>query len=117
MTATDPHGLHPTPPPEPQLGPGSTLAGRFSSFMSVGGALTPILTAILAFFAGGLIVLATGKDPISTYQAIFEGTGLQWLLPWTGNRATSAINLQQTLLLMVPLMLLGYAVAYAFRAG
>ncbi len=106
-----------TPPPEPQLGPGSTMAGRFGDFMRAGGPLTPVLTAMLAFFAGGLIVLATGKDPISTYQAIFEGTGLQWLLPWTGNRALSAVNLQQTLLLTVPLMLLGYAVAYAFRAG
>ena len=27
-------------------------------------------------------MLLTGHDPIATYQAIFEGTGLQWLLPW-----------------------------------
>jgi simple sugar transport system permease protein len=85
--------------------------------MRVGGVLTPVLTALLAFLAGGLIVLATGKNPISTYQAIFDGSGLQWLLPWTGDRTNSALNLQQTLILTTPLVLLGYAVAYAFRAG
>ena len=47
---------------------------------------------VIAFIAGGLIVLATGHNPLSTYQSIFNGTGLNWLFPWvTGaERATAA---------------------------
>jgi simple sugar transport system permease protein len=81
--------------------------------------VVPILTTLIAFIAGGLIVLATGHNPLSTYQSIFNGTGLNWLFPWvTGaERATAASNLQQTLLQTTPLILVGLAVAFAFRAG
>jgi general nucleoside transport system permease protein len=84
-----------------------------------GGALTPLLTTVLAFLVGGLVVLATGHAPLATYEAIFTGTGLAWLEPWVGGaeRQAAAINLQQTLLLATPLILCGLAVAYAFRAG
>ena len=79
----------------------------------------PILTAILAFIGGGLIVLATGHDPLTTYSSIFDGTGLNWLFPWVSgsDRATAAGNLQQTLIQATPLLLVGLAVAFAFRAG
>jgi simple sugar transport system permease protein len=81
--------------------------------------VVPVLTALLAFVIGGLVVLITGHDPIATYKAIFEGTGFQWLFPWvTGSdRTTAALNLQQTLILTTPLILTGLAVAFAFRAG
>ena len=74
---------------------------------------------LFAFFVGGLVVLVTGHNPIDTYKAIFDGTGLQWLFPWTtgDDRTTAAINLQQTLIITAPLILLGLAVGYAFRAG
>jgi simple sugar transport system permease protein len=64
-------------------------------------------------------VLATGHDPVSTYKAIFDGTGLNWLLPWTSadDRTTAAINLQQTLIATTPLIVCGLAVAFAFRCG
>jgi general nucleoside transport system permease protein len=83
------------------------------------GVIVPIITAVIAFIAGGLIVLATGHNPVSTYQSIFNGTGLNWLFPWVGGseRATAAGNLQQTLLQATPLLLVGLAVAFAFRAG
>jgi len=83
------------------------------------GVIVPIITAVIAFIAGGLIVLATGHNPLTTYQSIFNGTGLNWLFPWvTGSeRATAATNLQQTLLNATPLILVGLAVAFAFRAG
>jgi ABC-type uncharacterized transport system permease subunit len=83
------------------------------------GVTVPILTAVLAFIAGGLIVLATGHNPLSTYQSIFNGTGLNWLFPWVGGaeRATAAGNLQQTLISATPLILVGLAVSFAFRAG
>jgi ABC-type uncharacterized transport system permease subunit len=106
-------------PPDPDETPPTTWGARVTQHLDAGGILTPIITAVLAFFIGGLVVLATGEDPISTYRAIFDGTGLQWLFPWvTGDdRALAAINLQQTLLLTGPLILTGLAVALAFRAG
>jgi simple sugar transport system permease protein len=104
-------------------------------YQRAGGIITPLLTAVVAFLIGGLVILATtGKNPLSTYHAIFDGTGLNWFFhvgsysigvpfsdarvwfPWeTGS--LDAINLQQTLLVMTPLMLTGLAVAFAFRCG
>jgi general nucleoside transport system permease protein len=83
------------------------------------GVMVPIITTVIAFIAGGLIVLATGHNPFSTYRSIFNGTGLNWLFPWVSGseRALAAGNLQQTLLTATPLILVGLAVAFAFRAG
>jgi general nucleoside transport system permease protein len=115
-----------TPPDAPEGGgafePGTeptTVASRMAGGMRAAGIIAPILTVIVAFLAGGVVVAPTGNNPIDTYKAIFEGTGLQWLFPWTtgADRDTAAINLQQTLLIAGPLTLLGLAVAYAFRAG
>jgi general nucleoside transport system permease protein len=94
-------------------------AARLAAYVRGGGIVVPLLTAVLAFFIAGLVMLVTGNDPRATYQAIFEGTGLQWLFPWvTGDdRATAALNLQQTLIITTPLILTGLAVAFAFRAG
>jgi general nucleoside transport system permease protein len=87
--------------------------------MQGGGVVVPVLTAVLAFLVGGLVILVTGHNPISTYKAIFNGSGLNWLFPWvTGDdRSTAALNLQQTLILTTPLILTGLAVAFAFRCG
>ena len=62
---------------------------------------------------------ATGKDPIDTYKAIFDGTGLNWFFPWISeeDRTLAALNLQQTLIVTTPLILTGLAVAFAFRCG
>ncbi len=109
----------PSAQPEYDLGRGATVGSRLSTAMRSGGIITPIITVIFAFFVGGLVVLVTGHNPIDTYKAIFDGTGLQWLFPWTtgDKRTTAAINLQQTLIITGPLILLGLAVGYAFRAG
>jgi general nucleoside transport system permease protein len=98
---------------------GTTPAARLAAYVRGGGVVVPLLTAVLAFLVAGLVMLLTGDDPFATYKAIFEGTGLQWLFPWvTGDdRATAALNLQQTLILTTPLILTGLAVALAFRAG
>jgi len=81
--------------------------------------VTPLLTVLLAFLVGGLVVLVTGRNPLTTYAAIFNGTGLNWLFPWTTgvDRELAAINLQQTLIITTPLVLTGLAVAFAFRCG
>ena len=96
-----------------------TSAARMAAYVRGGGIVVPVLTAVLAFFIGGLVILITGHNPISTYKAIFNGTGLNWLFPWTSSadRPAAALNLQQTLILTTPLILTGLAVAFAFRAG
>jgi len=122
-------------PAPPAAEPGSTSAAeRLARWQRAGGVVAPVLTAVLAFLAGGLVVLATGHSPIKVYAGIWNGTGLEWFyevgshrvglpfsdatvwFPWdTASR--SAENLQQTLLLSSTLILTGLAVAFAFRCG
>jgi simple sugar transport system permease protein len=96
-----------------------TVASQLSGYLRAGGIITPLLTALIAFLIGGLVVAFTGSNPFTVYKAIFEGSGLNWLLPWlsSDDRTTAALNLQQTLIITTPLILTGMAVAYAFRAG
>jgi len=117
--------------PVPESG---NAAERLARWQRAGGLVAPIMTAILAFLAGGLVVLATGHNPIEVYKGIWNGTGLEWFyrfgshevglpfsdakvwFPWdTASR--EAENLQQTLLLTATLILTGLAVAFAFRCG
>jgi general nucleoside transport system permease protein len=101
-----------------------------------GGFVTPFLTAVFAFLMGGVVVAATGHNPLRVYKAIFEGAGLNWFfhfgsyhidLPFTNHQVwfwwntstntTAAYNLTQTLITMTPLILTGLAVSFAFRCG
>ena len=127
-------GVGTPPASSPEAGPPS-VAERLAFYQRAGGVLAPLLTALIAFNIGGLVILATtGKNPLSTYHAIFDGTGLNWFFdvgshsirlpfsetkvwfPWdTGSLA--ALNLQQTLIIVTPLILTGIAVAFAFRCG
>jgi simple sugar transport system permease protein len=110
----------PPPAPEPEEGGAQTVAARLAFYQRGGGFVIPLVTTVLAFFIGGLVVLVvTGKNPISTYKAIFNGTGLNWFFPWISHadRTTAAFNLQATLLLTTTLILTGLAVAFAFRCG
>jgi general nucleoside transport system permease protein len=104
---------------DPGGGAPVTVAGRLSTYLRGGGIITPLVTVIFAFVVGGLVVLVTGGNPIDTYRAIFDGTGLQWFFPWTSadDRTVAALNLQQTLIYTTPLILTGLAVAFAFRCG
>jgi simple sugar transport system permease protein len=101
--------------PAPQPG----FVERYGLLQASGGVATALITALLAFLIGGLVVLATGHNPLSAYKQIFNGTGLNWLFPWvTGtDRTFAALNLQQTLIKATPLILTGLAVAFAFRCG
>jgi simple sugar transport system permease protein len=104
--------------PEPESGAPMTVAGRLSTYVRAGGVITPLLTLLFAFLVGGLVVAVTGHNPLSTYRAIFDGTGLN-PLSWTNaeDRTIAALNLQQTLIVTTPLILTGLAVAFAFRCG
>src|SRR6266480_7524055 len=122
----------PPPASAPETVP--SVAARLALYQRAGGVITPLLTALIAFLIGGLVIIATtGKNPVSTYKAIFRGSGLSWLSPvsihwdqfypnkveWTGWDPTNltALNLQQTLIIVTPLILTGLAVAFAFRCG
>jgi simple sugar transport system permease protein len=112
-------GLAPTPkPPEPDTPP-TTVAGRLDLLHRAGGISVPVVTAVLAFAIGGLVVLATGHNPLLAYRDIIQGAGLNWLAhPWDVNTAhTAPYNLSQTLLQTTTLILTGLAVAFAFRCG
>jgi ABC-type uncharacterized transport system permease subunit len=94
-------------------------AARLALFQRAGGVVAPLITALVAFVAGGLVVLATGSNPLTTYQDIFEGTGLHLPYLWLTGQDTEAAsaNLQQTLIVTTALILTGLAVAFAFRGG
>jgi simple sugar transport system permease protein len=124
----------PAPAPDSTNGEQDTAAARLARWQRSGGIVAPVMTAVLAFLVGGLVVLATGSNPLEVYKGIWNGTGLEWFynvgsyrvglpfsdatiwFPWdTSSRA--AENLQQTLLLTATLTLTGLAVAFAFRCG
>ena len=97
-----------------------SVLGKYDLAQKAGGVIAPVLTALLAFFVGGLVVLVTtGKNPLATYRAIFEGAGFNWFFPWvTGTeRSLAALNMQQTLIITTTLILTGLAVGFAFRCG
>jgi ABC-type uncharacterized transport system permease subunit len=120
VTATEepPEGAALAGEPGPEAA-AQTPAARLAAYVRAGGVIVPLLTAVIAFLAGGLVILLAGHNPLSTYKAIFDGTGLNWLLPWTStaDRPAAALNLQQTLIITTPLILTGLAVAFAFRCG
>jgi ABC-type uncharacterized transport system permease subunit len=104
------------PVPEPEEHTGFAAATAF--YERAGGLLVPLAAAVLAFLVGGLVVLATGANPISAYHEIFNGTGIVWFFqpPWDPHSSEFA-DLQQTLLITTPLILTALAVAFAFRCG
>ena len=95
-----------------------TLIASIALKQRAGGIVVPVLTALIAFVIGGLVVLATGHNPFKAYNDIFNGSGLNWIFhPTTNIINTSAYNLSQTLLQTTTLILCGLAVAFAFRCG
>jgi simple sugar transport system permease protein len=107
------------PPPEEPPTP-TTTAGRLQVAQKAGGIIPPVITAIFAFFMGGLVILASGANPIDAYQGILEGAGINWFWDHFGNTDVldlSTFNLTQTLLRTTTFALTGLAVAFAFRCG
>ena len=106
-------------PEEIAQAPPATVASRLALSQRAGGIIVPILTAVLAFLIGGLLVLATGHNPFQAYWDIVKGAGLNWLAHPTHTDVadTAAYNFSQTLLQTTTLILTGLAVAFAFRCG
>jgi simple sugar transport system permease protein len=113
-----------------------SVAERLGIMQRAGGVVVPVITAIFAFLMGGIVVAATGHNPVKVYKGIISGTGLPWFfhfghyhidIPFTSHHVffwwntsvvnNDAYNLQQTLILATTLTLTGLAVAFAFRCG
>ena len=114
--------LAPQGPQPPHLAeePPVTVAARLALFQRAGGIVTPVITAVIAFLIGGLVVLATGHNPLRAYWSIIQGAGLNWFAhPWVTDTSThiSTYNFVQTLIQTTTLVLTGLAVAFAFRCG
>jgi ABC-type uncharacterized transport system permease subunit len=103
-------------PPEPK----TSIAERLAIQQRLGGIAPPLFTAVFALLMGGVVIAATGRDPIQAFKGIAEGAGLTWFfhLPWnTSTDSLVTYNLTQTLLQTSSLVLAGLAVAFAFRCG
>jgi len=117
MTLEPPKDEEKPEPPELAAATG-TVAARIALRQRSGGVIVPVFTALIAFLIGGLIVLATGHNPLLAYRDIFNGAGLNWIFhPTTSTVSTASYNLSQTLLQTTTLILTGLAVAFAFRCG
>jgi general nucleoside transport system permease protein len=77
------------------------------------GLAVPVGSVVFAFVVGGLIVAATGADPFGAYQALICG-GFGVLCSGGEN---TALQLSNTVVLVIPLIMAGVAVALPFRAG
>lgn len=116
--SVEPPKLGATPLPPEAAPPGGTLAARLALRQRAGGVIVPLVTALMAFLISGLVVLATGHNPLLVYRDIFNGSGLDWFFhPTTDTATDTAYNLTQTLLQSTTLVLTGLAVAFAFRCG
>jgi simple sugar transport system permease protein len=106
-------------PDEIKEAPPTTVASRLAMKQRAGGIIVPVITAIVAFLIGGLLVLATGHNPYQAYWDIIKGAGINWLGHPTNTDVanTAAFNFSQTLLQTTTLILVGLAVAFAFRCG
>ena len=62
--------------PEHRRGAASAIRAMAAGQGAARGARSRSATTILAFLIGGLVVAATGHNPIAAYKAIFDGSGL-----------------------------------------
>lgn len=84
----------------------------------VGRALVaPIASVLFAFAVGAIIVLVSGGNPIEAYQGLFcGGLGVFCTGDLYGSVA-APYRISETLVFTTPLILAGFSVAIAFRAG
>jgi ABC-type uncharacterized transport system permease subunit len=112
----DPNDSLPESPEE--AGATGSLVTSLALKQRAGGIAVPVVTVVVAFLMSGIVVLATGHNPLLAYRDIFNGAGLNWIFhPTTSMVPTSSYNLSQTLLQTTTLILCGLAVAFAFRSG
>ena len=67
--------------------------------------LIPILSILIAFIAGGIIILCLGNNPVEAYGYLFSGA------------FGSGRKMGQTLVIACPLIFTGLAAAFAYKCG
>jgi ABC-type uncharacterized transport system permease subunit len=67
--------------------------------------LWPVISIFLALAIGGILIWASGRDPVAALHALYDGA--------FGNK----INFSEALIKVVPLLLCGLGVAFAFRCS
>lgn len=67
--------------------------------------LVPIISVFLGLFIGGLVMIASGYNPIEGYKALWQGA------------FGDAYYIGETIRQVIPYILTGLAVAFAFRTG
>lgn len=67
--------------------------------------LIPVISVLLGLLAGGIIMLASGYNPIEGYRALWLGA------------FGDAFTIGETIRRTTPLILTGLAIAFAFRSG
>jgi simple sugar transport system permease protein len=73
----------------------------------------PLGSVVFAFVVGGIIVAATGGNPLAAYQGLLcGGFGLA-----CASGENSALQISTTIVFFIPLIMTGVAVALPFRAG
>ena len=73
MSNIDPNASAPEPPEE--AAQSGTLIASLALKQRAGGIAVPAATVLIAFLMGGLVVLATGHNPLLAYRDIFNGAG------------------------------------------
>ncbi|HET7465488.1 MAG TPA: ABC transporter permease [Candidatus Dormibacteraeota bacterium] len=91
--------------PRPRL---AATAARFTR-----GLATPVVSVILAFFIGAVILVVTGNDPAAAYSGLMCG-GFGLVCTQGENPVLQVAN---TIVFTIPLLTTGVAVALPFRAG
>jgi general nucleoside transport system permease protein len=87
------------------------------------GALFPLVTVVIAFMIGGLVVILVGANPFTVYKQLAVGAGLDWPFQYLPGHpvhvdpVVSEINLTHTIAYATQLVLAGLAVGFAFRCG
>ncbi len=67
--------------------------------------LIPVISILIAFFVGGIIILCLGKNPLEAYGYLFSGA------------FGSSRKIGQTLVIASPLIFTGLAAAFAYKCG
>lgn len=67
--------------------------------------LIPVISILIAFFVGGIIILCLGKNPLEAYGYLFSGA------------FGSSRKIGQTLVIACPLIFTGLAAAFAYKCG
>lgn len=76
----------------------------------------PVLTILLALFAGAIVLLALGKNPLSAYYNLLQGCGIAPKASYAGHKSILT-DFMNFLSFLTPMIFAALAVAVALRSG